>query len=216
MPSSSHARTSARPASVSPPLGSADAVGERVRPAPREAERAQPERVQRGQQLEAGRSRMERPASDVLDRARDGDPRRALDVPDPARVLLRRSPLLRHPAQPRHRAQHPLGAAADAGRARASSSGVRYQEEPERYEYRLTETGRDLYPAIVAIMRWGDEHLRGDDGPPRACCATPCGHVAEPVIGLRALPRAARPARGHARARGRRGAGRGASVVLQT
>src|ERR1041384_8349816 len=35
----------------------------------------------------------------------------------------------------------------------------RYQEEPERYEYRLTETGRGLYPAIIAIMRWGDEHL---------------------------------------------------------
>ena len=39
----------------------------------------------------------------------------------------------------------------------------RYQEEPERYEYRLTETGRGLYPAIIAIMRWGDEHLHAED-----------------------------------------------------
>ena len=36
-----------------------------------------------------------------------------------------------------------------------------YQEEPERYEYRLTPAGRDLYPSIVTLMRWGDEHLTG-------------------------------------------------------
>src|SRR5919205_1085242 len=41
----------------------------------------------------------------------------------------------------------------------------RYREEPERYEYRLTPAGRDLYPAVVTIMRWGDEHLAGPDGP---------------------------------------------------
>ena len=35
----------------------------------------------------------------------------------------------------------------------------RYQEEPERFEYKLTPKGLDLYPAVVAIMRWGDEHL---------------------------------------------------------
>jgi DNA-binding HxlR family transcriptional regulator len=29
----------------------------------------------------------------------------------------------------------------------------RYQEEPERYEYRLTQAGRDLYPAVIAIMK---------------------------------------------------------------
>jgi DNA-binding HxlR family transcriptional regulator len=65
----------------------------------------------------------------------------------------------------------------------------RYQEEPERFEYRLTEAGRELYPAIVAIMRWGDEHLcRG--GPPvelrHACGETAdpvlvCGHCHEPL-----------------------------------
>src|SRR3954453_12705647 len=31
-----------------------------------------------------------------------------------------------------------------------------YHEEPERYEYRLPQAGRDLYPAIVTLMRWGD------------------------------------------------------------
>src|SRR5215203_902414 len=44
----------------------------------------------------------------------------------------------------------------------------RYQEEPERFEYKLTQKGLGLYPAVVAIMRWGDEHL--------------CGGVAHPVM----------------------------------
>ena len=75
----------------------------------------------------------------------------------------------------------------------------RYQEEPERYEYRLTGQGRDLYPAIIAIMRWGDEHLSGD-GPPvelHHCC----GALRRPGARLRALRQADAPARRHARRR---------------
>jgi DNA-binding HxlR family transcriptional regulator len=41
-----------------------------------------------------------------------------------------------------------------------------YSEHPARHEYRLTEAGRDLYPVIVSLMRWGDKHLAGEDGPP--------------------------------------------------
>ena len=58
---------------------------------------------------------------------------------------------------------------------------VLYQEEPERYEYRLTAMGRDLYPAIVAIMRWGDSYLAGDAGPPLVLRHS-CGHDAEPLL----------------------------------
>jgi DNA-binding HxlR family transcriptional regulator len=50
-----------------------------------------------------------------------------------------------------------------------------YSEHPARYEYRLTEAGRDLYPVIAALMRWGDQHLAGDDGPPLVL-AHRCGH----------------------------------------
>src|SRR4051794_32740204 len=39
---------------------------------------------------------------------------------------------------------------------------VPYQDEPPRFEYRLTEAGRDLYPSIVTLMRWGDRHLTGE------------------------------------------------------
>jgi len=39
-----------------------------------------------------------------------------------------------------------------------------YQERPVRYEYRLTDKGRDLYGITVALMRWGDRWLA--DTPP--------------------------------------------------
>src|ERR1700687_1268610 len=43
---------------------------------------------------------------------------------------------------------------------------VPYSREPERHEYRLTNAGRDLFAAILSLMRWGDEHLPHPNGPP--------------------------------------------------
>jgi DNA-binding HxlR family transcriptional regulator len=40
-----------------------------------------------------------------------------------------------------------------------------YSERPPRYEYRLTEKGRDLRVALLALMQWGDRHL--SPKPPR-------------------------------------------------
>jgi DNA-binding HxlR family transcriptional regulator len=40
-----------------------------------------------------------------------------------------------------------------------------YQERPPRYEYRLSEKGRDLWPIIVAMLKWGDRHA-APNGPP--------------------------------------------------
>jgi DNA-binding HxlR family transcriptional regulator len=57
----------------------------------------------------------------------------------------------------------------------------RYQEEPERFEYRLSDMGRDLYPAVVAITRWGEEHLADDDVRPTVLRHR-CGHPADPVL----------------------------------
>lgn len=34
-----------------------------------------------------------------------------------------------------------------------------------RHEYALTEMGRDLLPAVLALMQWGDKHLQDDGGP---------------------------------------------------
>jgi DNA-binding HxlR family transcriptional regulator len=61
---------------------------------------------------------------------------------------------------------------------------VLYQQEPERYEYRLSEAGKDLYPAIVTLMRWGDRHLQGEGecGPPVVLRHNACGHEADPRL----------------------------------
>jgi DNA-binding HxlR family transcriptional regulator len=42
---------------------------------------------------------------------------------------------------------------------------VRYSERPVRFEYRLTEKGRELGVGLIALMQWGDRHL--SDKPPR-------------------------------------------------
>lgn len=57
-----------------------------------------------------------------------------------------------------------------------------YQERPERYEYRLTQKGLDLYPALVSLMRWGDEHVNADAGPPVVLVHKACGHDAAPHL----------------------------------
>lgn len=41
-----------------------------------------------------------------------------------------------------------------------------YQEHPPRHEYRLTQKGLDLYPAILALVHWGDAYYAGAEGPP--------------------------------------------------
>jgi DNA-binding HxlR family transcriptional regulator len=40
-----------------------------------------------------------------------------------------------------------------------------YQERPRRFEYRLTAKGVDLWPVIVALLKWGDRHA-APAGPP--------------------------------------------------
>ena len=52
----------------------------------------------------------------------------------------------------------------------------RYQTRPERFEYVPTERGLELFPAIVALMRWGDRHL-APDGPPGMLEHVDCGGV---------------------------------------
>ena len=80
-----------------------------------------------------------------------------------------------------------------------------YSEQPELFEYRLTEKGRDLAPALIALTEWGDRWA-APDGPPilyrhSACgspvtsevvCAT-CGTVDDPAA-VTALPGPGMPA----------------------
>ena len=50
----------------------------------------------------------------------------------------------------------------------------RYQERPERFEYRLTDKGRDLWPVLMALVKWGDRH-EAEHGPPRLILHRDCG-----------------------------------------
>ena len=51
----------------------------------------------------------------------------------------------------------------------------RYQERPERFEYRLTQRGEDLWPTLVTLMHWGDRHLTGEEGAPLLLVHRGCG-----------------------------------------
>ena len=59
---------------------------------------------------------------------------------------------------------------------------VRYQERPTRHEYALTEMGRDFFPALAAIMRWGDRWLDGGAGAPMVLRHRTCGHKTHAVV----------------------------------
>jgi DNA-binding HxlR family transcriptional regulator len=59
---------------------------------------------------------------------------------------------------------------------------VPYAKDPDRYEYRLTQAGRDLFPAAVMLMRWGDQYLAGPEGPPLVLRHHDCGQLAEPAV----------------------------------
>jgi DNA-binding HxlR family transcriptional regulator len=54
---------------------------------------------------------------------------------------------------------------------------VAYQDDRGRgrHEYRLTEKGRDLFPAVVALMRWGDRWVADDAGPAVELFHRDCG-----------------------------------------
>lgn len=64
---------------------------------------------------------------------------------------------------------------------------MRYREVPPRVDYELTERGRDLFPVLGALARWGEAW---DWGEPR-----PGEHVDVGAI-LRLLPGLLRPRRG--------------------
>jgi DNA-binding HxlR family transcriptional regulator len=57
---------------------------------------------------------------------------------------------------------------------------VRYQDNPARYEYRLTGKGADLYPVLMALMAWGDRY--GHEVPPVRLVHRACGHPADPRL----------------------------------
>jgi DNA-binding HxlR family transcriptional regulator len=60
----------------------------------------------------------------------------------------------------------------------------RADDEHARVEYRLTKKGMDLYPVMVAMLKWGDSWLwpAGDNGPPLQLVHRGCGAKAMPAL----------------------------------
>lgn len=58
-----------------------------------------------------------------------------------------------------------------------------YQERPRRAEYRLTEKGRDLYPVMLSLLRWGDRWMwRDDETPSVTLVHRGCGSHTTPTL----------------------------------
>lgn len=70
---------------------------------------------------------------------------------------------------------------------RLEAAGVlvrrRYSERPPRFEYRLTDAGRELRPVLLTLMAWGDRHVRSS---PSVVFEHTCGADLEPVVVCRA------------------------------
>ena len=58
----------------------------------------------------------------------------------------------------------------------------RYQTQPERFEYRLTEKGLDLYPVLVGLMQWGDKWAPRKGGPRVVLTHKACEHDVAPAM----------------------------------
>ncbi|GAA1284402.1 MULTISPECIES: helix-turn-helix domain-containing protein [Streptomyces] len=50
-----------------------------------------------------------------------------------------------------------------------------YQQEPVRYDYVLTDMGRDFFGVLAAMNRWGDRWLAEEAGPPVVFHHDRCG-----------------------------------------
>jgi DNA-binding HxlR family transcriptional regulator len=53
---------------------------------------------------------------------------------------------------------------------------IPYQHHPERYDYRLTEKGADLWLVMTAMREWGDRWA-APQGPPLEVVHRTCDHV---------------------------------------
>jgi DNA-binding HxlR family transcriptional regulator len=56
-----------------------------------------------------------------------------------------------------------------------------YQSLPDRFEYRFTKKGLDLYEPLIAMMRWGDRWLSAGE-PPLILTHSKCGSDFQPAV----------------------------------
>jgi DNA-binding HxlR family transcriptional regulator len=59
---------------------------------------------------------------------------------------------------------------------------VRYRTDPDWYEYQLTEAGLDLFPAILTIKAWAEQHLLDPGTPNLHIRHRACGAELTPIV----------------------------------
>jgi DNA-binding HxlR family transcriptional regulator len=57
-----------------------------------------------------------------------------------------------------------------------------YGTHPDRFEYRLTDKGLELYPVLVSLLTWGDRWMPDTDGPPVELRHKDCGQTMHPEL----------------------------------
>lgn len=55
-----------------------------------------------------------------------------------------------------------------------------YQTRPDRFDYHLTQKGEDLYPLLLAMLRWGNRYKVEE--PPLKLMHKSCGHIVDPQV----------------------------------
>ncbi|MFI7586924.1 winged helix-turn-helix transcriptional regulator [Spongisporangium articulatum] len=65
-----------------------------------------------------------------------------------------------------------------------------YSERPPRFEYHLTDAGRDLFPVLLTLQQWGDKWVVDR---PALAYRHDCGEALDVVSTCRACGRAAAP-----------------------
>lgn len=63
-----------------------------------------------------------------------------------------------------------------------------YSAHQDRFEYRLTRKGLDLYPVLLALLQWGDRWYADAKGPPLLLTHQNCGHALRLSSGGERLP----------------------------
>ncbi|WP_069167704.1 winged helix-turn-helix transcriptional regulator [Nocardia altamirensis] len=79
-------------------------------------------------------------------------------------------------------ASNVLAARLDGLRAHGIVETRAYQTNPVRYEYLLTEKGRDLFPVLTMLVAWGDTWMAGPEGPPALIVHNDCGKETAGVV----------------------------------
>ncbi|MEZ5676356.1 transcriptional regulator, HxlR family [Thalassovita litoralis] len=57
-----------------------------------------------------------------------------------------------------------------------------YQDRPPRFEYRLTDRGKALYPVLVSLIAWADENVPAPDTTAITLLSRETGEPIQPIL----------------------------------